>query len=156
MNASSNTRSNSTIKRKADPSRARIGRILTLVGHLGLILLFVNWLTWLAPPKRMPRGVVLLLAVVPLLLPLRGILHGRRYTHQWTSFLSMLYFAVGIDLWLNPAQGAALLGAAVVVLSLLQFFGCILYARYTASATPPSQSPSQAPTSPPGPPPSTT
>jgi uncharacterized membrane protein len=120
-------------KRKADPTRAKIGRVLTLVGHLGLILLFVNWLTWIAPPERVPRGFVLLLAVFPLLLPLRGLLHGRRYTHQWTSFLSMLYFAVGIDLWFNPAEGAAMLGAAAALLSVLQFVGCVMYARYTPS-----------------------
>lgn len=122
-------------KRKADPKRARIGRILTLIGHLGLIALLFNWLTWLAPPQQIPRGVVLLLAIVPLLLPLRGLLHGRRYTHQWTSFISMLYFAVGIDLWLNPAAGTALLGALAVLLSLLQFVGCVMYARYTASVS---------------------
>lgn len=125
-------------KRKADPSKARIGRILALVGHLGLILLFVNWLTWIAPPERIPRGFVLLLAVVPLLLPLRGLLHGRRYTHQWTSFLSMLYFAIGVDLWFNPGEGAVLLGALAVVLSLMQFVGCVMYARYTPSDPAPS------------------
>ena len=108
------------------------------MGHIGLILLFVNWLTWIAPPERLPRGFVLLLAVAPLLLPLRGILHGRRYTHQWTSFLSMLYFAIGVDLWFNPGEGAALLGATAVLLSLLQFVGYVMYARYTASIPPPS------------------
>ncbi len=120
-------------KRKADPRRAKMGRVLTLIGHLGLIFLFVNWLTWIAPPKQLPRSFVLLLAVAPLLLPLRGLLHGRRYTHQWTSFLSMLYFAVGIDLWFNPAEGATLLGAAAVLFSVLQFVGCIMFARYTPS-----------------------
>ena len=34
------------------------------------------------------------LAVI-LLLPLRGILHGRPYTHAWTGYLCMLYFSHG-------------------------------------------------------------
>lgn len=134
MNASEHTQDQPEPKRKADPKRARIGRFMTLLGHLGLIALFFNWIVWLAPPQQIPRGIVLLLALLPLLLPLYGILHGRRYTHQWTSFVSMLYFAIAIDLWLNPAPGTVWLGAAAVVLSLLQFVGCVLYARYTPSA----------------------
>ncbi len=122
-------------KRLEDPGRARVGRVLTLIGHLGLIVLFLNWLTWLSPPQTVPRALVLILVLTPLLLPLRGLLHGRRYTHQWTSFLSMLYFAIAIDLWMNPAAGAAALGALAVLLSLLQFVGCVMYARYTPSVS---------------------
>jgi len=122
--------------RFADPERARIGRVTTLVGHLGLLALILNWFTWIAPPVVLPRAFPIIALAVPLLFPLRGILHGRRYTHQWTSFLSMVYFAIGIDAWLNAAAGAAWLGATMVLFSLALFVGTVLYARYTASGGP--------------------
>jgi hypothetical protein len=48
----------------------------------------------LAPLR--PGGSMLALKALPLLLPLRGILHGRRYTYQWTSLLVLLYLAEGL------------------------------------------------------------
>ena len=122
--------------RYANPARARLGRVLTLVGHLGLLALILAWFTWIAPPATMPRAFPIIALAVPLLFPLRGLLHGRRYTHQWASFLSMPYFAVGIDAWFNAAAGQAWLGALTVLLSLALFVGTVLYARYTPSGGP--------------------
>ena len=121
-------------ERRADPSRARVGRALALVGHLGLIALFLAWFTVVAPPVRVPRLLPLAALLAPLLLSLRGILHGRRYTHQWVSFLVALYFLVGVDVWANPpGEGLAWLGMATVALALAQFVGCVTFARYTSS-----------------------
>ena len=121
-------------QRKADPGRARIGRALALVGHLGLIALFLAWFVAIAPPVHVPRALPLIALVAPLLVPLRGMLHARRYTHQWVSFYVMIYFAVGVDTWANPpGEGLAWLGVATVGLSLAQFVGCVMYARYTPS-----------------------
>ena len=121
-------------ERKADPGRARTGRALALVGHLGLIALFLAWFTAIAPPERVPRLLPLVALVAPLLIPLRGMLHGRRYTHQWVSFYILIYFLVGVDTWANPpGEGLAWLGVLTVALSLAQFVGCVMYARYTPS-----------------------
>lgn len=122
--------------RYADPSKARLGRVMTLVGYLGLLALILNWFIWISPPERVPRAFPIIALAVPLLFPLRGLLHGRRYTHQWTSFLTMVYFAIGVDAWANAAAGAAWLGMAMVALSLLLFVGTVVYARYTPSGTP--------------------
>jgi len=121
--------------RLADPKRARAGRVSTLVGYFGLLLVILNWFTWIAPPLTMPRAFPIIALAVPLLFPLRGLLHGRRYTHQWVNFLSMLYFMLGVDAWLNAAAGTAWLGALTVLFSLLLFGGTATYARYTASLT---------------------
>lgn len=108
--------------------------MLALVGHLGLIALFLAWFTVLAPPERVPRALPLLALVVPLLIPLRGLLHARRYTHQWVSFYVLIYFTIGVDTWANPpGAGLAWLGMATVALALAQFVGCVMYARYTPS-----------------------
>jgi len=113
------------------PRHARIGRILTLLGYFGLLILIVNWFTWIAPPTRVPRSLVLIALAVPLLFPLRGIIHAKRYTHQWIGFLSLLYFVVGVDVWYNHQATEQLLGMCMVVLSLLLLVGSSMYARYT-------------------------
>ena len=119
------------------PRHAAIGRKLTLVGYFGLLILILNWFTWLSPPERVPRSIVLAALTIPLLFPLRGIIHSRRYTHQWIGFLSMLYFIIGVDVWYNHQALEKYLGASMVVLSLILMIGSSMYARYTP--TPPEQ-----------------
>lgn len=124
--------------RLASPSRARLGRALTLGGYFGLLGLVLAWFVWIAPPERLPRVLPLAALALPLLFPLRGLLHGRRYTHQWTSFLALPYFAIGVDAWFNPAPGRAWLGAAMTLCALALFAGTVIYARYTPSAPSPT------------------
>lgn len=119
------------------PRHAAIGRALTLIGYFGLLVLIVNWFTWIAPPARVPPALVLAALAIPLLFPLRGILHAKRYTHQWIGFLSMLYFIIGVDVWYHHQSTEQLLGMGMVVLSLLLMVGSSMYARYTP--TPPEQ-----------------
>ncbi len=107
---------------------AHICRVLALAGHLLLLTLLLNWLTWLAPAARVPVPVMLLVVTVPLLLPLRGLLHGRIYTHAWTSFLALPYFAFGVDA-LAAGIEPIWLGWAAVLTSLALFGGAIGYTR---------------------------
>jgi len=113
-------------------TRVGIARWTALLGYFGLLALLLNWFTWLAPPTQVPRSLLLIVLVVPLLFPLRGMLYARRYTHQWVSFLSLFYFAVGVDVWFNNPPEQAVLGALTVLFSLLLFVGSILYAKHTA------------------------
>lgn len=109
----------------------KIGRWITLLGYFGLFTVLMSWFTWLAPPKNVPRVVMIVLFVVPLLIPLRGLLHARRYTHQWVMFFTLFYFCVGVDAWYNPGRGGAWIGALVTLFSMLLFLGCVMYARYS-------------------------
>ena len=104
---------------------------LALCGHLGLLGLLIVWNVWLYPPTIFPVAVVLLVYIGPLLIPLRGLLHGRLYTHAWTHFLALFYFTVGVmiaaanleERWYAIAQ---------VVLSIMLFMGSMLFVRYRA------------------------
>lgn len=60
---------------------------------ISLIALCLAWEMWLAPLR--PGGSWLAIKVLPLLLPLPGILTGRRYTYKWTSLLVLAYVAEG-------------------------------------------------------------
>jgi uncharacterized membrane protein len=109
----------------------RMARIATLGGYFGLLLLMLAWHAWLAPPAQAPVALVLMVSAVPLLLPLRGLLHGRRYTHGWTLFLALLYFTHGtVEAWADAdVRVYALLE---VTFSMVLFVGCILYIRASA------------------------
>lgn len=106
-------------------------RWVALAGYFALLILLLNWMTWLAPPREFPVALALILLALPLLLPLRGLLHGQPYTHAWTSFLALPYFAYGIDA-LAAGTDPAWLGAVAVAASLALFAGCVGYARTRA------------------------
>jgi uncharacterized membrane protein len=97
---------------------------------IALILLSLAWELWLAPLR--PGGSWLVLKALPLLLPLRGILNGRRYTYQWASMFILLYFIEGVmRAWSDP-QPAASLAVLEIVLSVVFFLAAISYAKQTA------------------------
>ena len=64
------------------------------VSLISLTFLCLAWEFWLSPVRA--GGSALALKALPLLIPLFGILHGRRYTHQWASFLALAYITEGI------------------------------------------------------------
>ncbi len=103
---------------------------LATVSLIALLMLCLAWELWLAPLR--PGGSMLVLKALPLLLPLRGILHGRRYTHQWTSLLVLLYLAEGATRSLSDQGAGQLLAMAETALALLLFAGCLGHARQTA------------------------
>ena len=108
----------------------QLWRRVALVGYFGLLFLLLNWFTWYSPPVAIPRSLVLILVVVPLLLPLRGLLAGKRRTHQWSNFLALPYFAMGVDYAYNSATEWHL-GLLVVFFSLLFWTGCVFYAKHS-------------------------
>lgn len=110
-----------------------LARWVTLVGYFGLMILLLNWHTWLSPPTQVPRALLLIVLLVPLLFPMRGLLHARVYTHAWTSFLSLGYFALGIDI-VYTSEVDRTLGVLQIFFSVLLFFGCVYYPRYARMA----------------------
>jgi uncharacterized membrane protein len=103
---------------------------LAAVSLITLIVLCLAWEMWLAPLR--PGGSMLVLKVLPLLLPLRGILHGRRYTHQWVSLLVLLYVAEGAVRLISDGAPSRWLAGAEVILASLLFAGCLGHSRATA------------------------
>jgi uncharacterized membrane protein len=102
----------------------RLGASASLIA---LIFLCLAWETILAPLK--PDGSLLILKTLPLLLPLFGILKGRRYTYQWSCMFILLYFTEGaVRAWSDTGLSAKL-ALIEVVLSLIFFFCAIFYAK---------------------------
>jgi uncharacterized membrane protein len=94
---------------------------------LALIFLCLAWELWLAPLR--PGGSWMVLKSLPLLLPLAGILNGRRYTYQWASMLILAYLAEGIARAFSDNGLSAALALAEAVLALAFFASAVFYAR---------------------------
>jgi uncharacterized membrane protein len=104
----------------------RLACISTLALLIGVCL---AWELWLAPLR--PGGSLLALKALPLALPLRGVVAGRRYTYQWSSFLILAYFAEGVTrAWAETGLSQAL-AFAELALSVIFFVAAISYARAT-------------------------
>jgi uncharacterized membrane protein len=108
-------------------------RWMSLTGLFGTMAFLLAWIIFLAPPTQLPRSIALAIALIPLLLPMRGILHGKPYTHAWASFLTMPYFAFGVDAAVHRSSDNWL-GLVLTALSLLMFCGFIFYAKFAARA----------------------
>lgn len=104
-------------------------RIASSVLWFALIVLCVAWEVWLAPLR--PEGSWLTLKALPLLLPLFGILHGRRYTYQWACMFVLLYFVEGV-IRANDPNGVALWARLEIALTIAVFTTMVLYARLAA------------------------
>lgn len=110
--------------------------IAASVSLVALITLCIAWELWLAPLR--PGGSWLAIKVLPLLMPLSGILRGRRYTHQWASMLSLAYFMEGSVRATTETGLSQALAGGEIVLSLVFFAAAIAYARLTSRASPPA------------------
>jgi uncharacterized membrane protein len=94
---------------------------------LGLIVLGVLWELVLAPIR--PGGTLLALKVVPLCIPLAGLLKNRMYTYRWVSLVIWLYFIEGVvRAWSDKAPGNLLAGLEIA-LCLTLFVACTLHIR---------------------------
>jgi uncharacterized membrane protein len=97
---------------------------------IALIFLCVAWELWLAPLR--PGGSWLVLKALPLLLPLMGILKGRRYTYQWAPMLVLAYFTEGVARAWSDQGASAWLAGGEVALSVVFFLAAIFYAKFSA------------------------
>ena len=101
---------------------------------VALFALCLAWELWLAPIR--PGGSTLALKALPLVIPMAGILSGRRYTYQWTSMFILAYFIEGVMRAWSDHGVSRWLAAGEIVLSLGYFASVVAYARLTRPAPP--------------------
>ena len=94
-----------------------------------LFVLCLAWELWLAPLR--PGGSLIALKALPLLLPLRGIWVGKRYTYQWSSLLILAYLAEGVTRAMSEYGTSQFLAALETLLSAVFFAAVVAYARLT-------------------------
>lgn len=107
-------------------------RLLTLFGYFGLLILIFSWHLFIQPLPAEFISITLALQLGPLMFPLRGLLHGKPYTHAWASYLALFYFVMGV--WYAASHASLLLGILICVFSMSFFVGAVFYARFAARA----------------------
>lgn len=118
----------------AVPRSSTLLNLLATASLIGLIFLSLAWELRLAPLR--PGGSWLVFKTVPLLAPLFGILHGRRYTHQWASMMILIYVVEGIVRAMTETGIGAALATTEAALALIFFVAAVFYARLTRPAKP--------------------
>jgi uncharacterized membrane protein len=102
---------------------------IALLGYIGLLILMPVWLIWLEPTEGYSIGFVFILYILPLLLPLKGIIQDKTFTYAWANFVVIIYFLHGFTLlWIG--ENNVLYVVLELVFSSLMFIGCTYYARY--------------------------
>ncbi len=117
-------------------------RWLTLLSFFGLMLTLLVWILIAPHAENFPTAAMLVLGVVPLLFPLRGLLYARPYTHAWTSFLMLFYFSHAVG-ELYSGDSMLLYPLLALIFSFLCFCGSITYIKLDAKARNASQKTNQ-------------
>lgn len=124
---------------------AKHTRTLAVGSLLALIVLGLGWELWWAPLRE--GGSWWVIKVLPLTIPLAGLLKNRMYTYRWLSLLVWLYFTEGIVRATTESGLSGALAWGQVVLCVLLFVACALHVRLRlkaaaathATAAPPAQ-----------------
>jgi uncharacterized membrane protein len=102
---------------------------IALLGYIGLLILMPVWLIWLEPTEGYSIGFVFILYILPLLLPLKGIIQDKPFTYAWANFVVIIYFLHGFTLlWIG--ENNLLYVVLELIFSSLMFIGCTYYARH--------------------------
>jgi len=126
MNTSMNTETN------LSPPLVTAMRLLAVGSLLGLIVLGLAWELYLAPLR--PGGSSLALKVLPLCIPLVGLLKNRMYTYRWVSLMVWIYFTEGAVRAYSDKAPGNYLAMLEVFLCLTLFVACALHVRLRLKA----------------------
>ncbi len=96
---------------------------------IALIFLCLAWEGWLAPLK--PGGSWMTLKAAFLLIPLFGILRGKRYTYKWLSLFIQFYLMEGLTRATSDHGLSQWLAVGETILATIVFASCIFYIRAT-------------------------
>ena len=112
---------------QANDKTVSLTRTLAVGSLIGMILLGLAWELWLAPLR--PGGSWLALKVLPLCIPLAGLLKNRMYTYRWVSLMVWLYFTEGVVRAWGDKPPGNWLALTQAVLCVLLFVACALHVR---------------------------
>ena len=119
------------IIKKAVIKKAAVSYRLTIGLYIGLILALLAETWWMNPPpgSRLPITAIQL---VPLLLPLAGLLKRSPRSGAWLCFILCFYFISGV--LSVSAQPESLHGWLIASISCLLFCASLLFIRWQSQA----------------------
>jgi len=103
---------------------------LAQCGYFGLLILVPIWHLYLSPPTLdINPWLVMLIWLIPLLFPLKGIIQGNPYTYAWSGFIALIYIMHGsVIIMVNDQE--RLLAAIELLFASLFLAGNIYFAKY--------------------------
>ena len=116
-------------------------QLITSASLIALIALCLAWEGWLVPLR--PGGSWLILKGCFLLLPLFGILRGKRYTYKWLSLFIQFYLLEGLTRATSDTGVTQWLAIGETLLATLLFVNCILFIRSTRLQPPKAEQAAQ-------------
>lgn len=114
-------------------SKLKLSRWTTLAGYFGLMAGIYAWHILINNTAEHMLTLVLVFQLGPLMFPLRGLLHGKTYTHAWSIYLAIFYFIMGV--WYAGGSDGRMFGLYLIATSLVFFTGTVVYTRLSARAS---------------------
>jgi uncharacterized membrane protein len=115
------------------PPAVEATRWVAVASVIGLIALGLAWELWLAPLR--PGGSWWALKVLPLCIPVAGLLRRRMYTYRWVSLLVWPYFIEGVVRATSDRGPSVPLAVLETLLTLALFAACALHVRLRLRST---------------------
>jgi uncharacterized membrane protein len=97
------------------------------VSLICLIFLLCSWELFLAPFKNHSSWLVL--KIIPLLIPLMGVLKGKIYTYKWAGMLILIYFIEGVVRSYSDLGLSSKIALLEVFLSIVFFLCATFYVK---------------------------
>ena len=116
---------------RALPAAVTGSRAVAVAATLALIGLGLAWELWLAPTG----SGTLAWKVLPLALPIAGLLKMRLHTYRWLSLLVWVYVAEGAVRAASDRGLGAVLALAEIALAVAVFAACAVHVRARLSST---------------------
>jgi uncharacterized membrane protein len=101
---------------------------LALGSYFSLILWLVVWHFLLTIDRNTSVLFNVIMWIVPILLPLKGLVQGKPYTYAWTNFIVMFYLLHGLTS-IYAVEGERWYAFIEILLCCGLFTGCSFYAR---------------------------
>jgi uncharacterized membrane protein len=103
-------------------------RYLALIGHVGLLAWMTIWYLILSDSHEYSMTFVIVIYLLPLLLPLHGIIKAKPYTHAWSCFIVLWYLMHSATvMYVEPSYIYHAIVEMVFVI--MMFVGCSMFAR---------------------------
>lgn len=107
-------------------------RWATQAGYFALLISLYLLLFIFNKPEPQHMLPALVMFVGPLMLPLRGLLAAKAYTHAWAAYLALYYFCIGI--WYAAVEVDRVIGLLITFSSIFFFVSAIMFARFKGKA----------------------
>ncbi|MFT7008433.1 MAG: putative membrane protein [Colwellia sp.] len=102
---------------------------MALFGYFSLLFFMPLWLLVLSPSESLSTSTTLILFILPLLFPLKGLLQGNPFTYAWANFIVLIYFLHSLTtLWVLPSD--RIWAILELIFASTMFLGCSYYAKY--------------------------